>query len=69
MRYLLSSPDPARIGLVQSLLDSAGIKWELRNQAVSQTEVGMPFMTEVWILQDEDYESARDLIKSGGAEG
>ena len=67
MRFLLSSPDPARIGFAQSLLDAAGIKWEVRNEAVSQTEVGMPFATELWVLRDEDYEAARDLIKSGAA--
>ncbi len=65
MKYLLSSPDPARIGLAQSLLDAAGIKWEVRNEAVSQTEIGMPFATELWVLRDQDYEAARDLIKSG----
>jgi hypothetical protein len=65
MKYLFSSPDQARVGLVQSLLDAAGIEWELRNQAVSQAEIGMPFSEELWVLHDEDYEPARDLIKSG----
>lgn len=69
MKYVFSSPDPARVGLVQSLLDAAGIKWEVRNEAVSQTEIGMPFITELWVLRDEDYESARDLIQSGATQG
>ncbi len=64
MKYLFSSPDSARIGLVQSLLDSQGIEFELRNEAVSQTEVGMPFITELWLLHDEDHENARDLIQA-----
>jgi len=64
MKYLFASPDPARIGLAQSLLDAAGIKWDIRNEAVSQTEIGMPFATELWVLHDEDYDAARDLIKS-----
>jgi hypothetical protein len=68
MKYLFSSPDPARVGLVQSLLDAAGIEWELRNEAVSQTEIGMPFATELWVLRDEDYQSARDLITTGAAQ-
>ena len=55
--------------MVQSLLDAAGIKWEVRNEAVSQTEIGMPFITELWVLRDEDYESARDLIQSGATQG
>lgn len=67
MKYLLSATDPARIGLAQSLLDSEGIQWEVRNEAVSQAEIGMPFATELWVLRDEDYEAARDLINSGAA--
>jgi len=67
MKYLVSSPDPARIGLAQSLLDAAGIEWEVRNEAVSQTEIGMPFATELWVLRDEDYEADRDLLKFGAA--
>jgi hypothetical protein len=65
MKYFFSSPNPARVALVQSLLDAAGIEWELRNQAVSQAEIGMPFSEELWVLHDEDYESARELIRSG----
>lgn len=69
MKYLFSSPDPARVGLAQSLLDAAGIEWDMRNQAVSQAEIGMPFATELWVLHDKDYESARDLIRTGMAGG
>jgi hypothetical protein len=65
MKYVFSSPDPARIALVQSLLDAEGVEIELRNQAVSQAEVGMPFITELWVLRDEDYERARGLIQVG----
>jgi len=68
MKYLLSSPDPTRIGLAQSLLDAAGIEWEVRNEAVSQTEIGMPFATELWVLRDEDLEAARDLLKAGAGQ-
>ena len=68
LKYLFSSPDPARIGLAQSILDVEGIKWDVRNEAVSQTEVGLRFATELWVLHDEDYESARELIQSGLAE-
>ncbi len=66
MKHVFSSPDPARIGLIQSLLDAEGIECEVRNQAVSQAEMGMPFMTELWVLRDENYGKARDLIRSGG---
>jgi hypothetical protein len=68
MKYLLSSPDPPRVGLAQSLLDAAGIEWEMRNEAVSQTEIGLPFATELWVLRDEDLEAARDLLESGAGQ-
>lgn len=67
MKYIFSSPDPARIGLIQSLLDAEGIECELRNQAVSQSEAGMPFISELWVLRNEDYEKARGLIQSDGS--
>jgi hypothetical protein len=67
MKYLFSSPDSARVALVQSLLDAAEIAYELRNEAVSQAEAGMPFITELWLLRDEDYEEARKLIGSIGS--
>jgi hypothetical protein len=68
MKYLFSSPDPTRIGFIQSLLDVAGIQWELRNEAVSQVEMGMPFATELWVVHDEDYESARELLQATATE-
>jgi len=64
MKYLMSSPDSAQVGLAQSLLDAAGIEWELRNQAVSQAEIGLPFATELWVLHDEDYKSAYELLQA-----
>ncbi len=69
MKHLLSSTEPSRIGLAQSVLDAAGIEWEVRNEAVSQAEIGMPFATELWVLHDEDYEAARELLHSGKAQG
>ncbi|HYG36598.1 MAG TPA: DUF2007 domain-containing protein [Clostridia bacterium] len=62
MKHVLSSPDSARIGLAQSLLEAAGILCEVRNDAVSQAIPSMPFATELWVLRDEDYEEARRLI-------
>lgn len=66
MKYVFSSPDPAQVGLVQSLLDAEGVAFELRNEAVSQVEVGMPFITEIWVLRDKDHEKAVELIQSIG---
>jgi hypothetical protein len=68
MKYLLSASDPTRIGLAQSQLSAAGIEWETRNETVSQTEIGLPFATELWVLRDEDWDAARDLLKAGSAQ-
>ena len=67
MKQVFSSPDSAQVGLVQSQLDAAGIACEVRNEAVSQAMPGMPFIAELWVLRDEDYEDARSLILSGSA--
>jgi hypothetical protein len=62
MRQIFSSADSATIGLVQSRLEAAGISSEIRNEAVSQVMVGFPFVSELWILRDEDYEDACRLL-------
>jgi hypothetical protein len=62
MKQIFSSPDSAQVGLAQSRLDVAGIACEIRNDALSQAMPGLPFMTELWVLHDEDYEAARALI-------
>ena len=64
MKQVFSSPDSAQVGLANSRLDAAGIACEVRNEAVSQSLAGMPFMTELWVLRDEDYEDARRLLRS-----
>jgi hypothetical protein len=66
MKYLLSSPDSAQTGLAQGLLEAAGIECEVRNEALSQAVPGLTFITELWILHDEDYEEARSLIQLEG---
>jgi hypothetical protein len=65
MKQVFSSVDSARIGLAQSVLDAAGIAYEVRNEAVSQAIPSMPFTTELWVLRDDDYENARYLISPG----
>lgn len=66
MKQVLSSPDSAQIGLAQSILDAAGIACEVRNDAVSQAMWGMPFIPELWVLRDQDYDEARRLVLSTG---
>ena len=64
MKRVFSSPHSAQIGLVQNMLEAAGIACEVRNEAFSQAMPGMPFIPELWILRDEDYEAARCLVLS-----
>jgi hypothetical protein len=69
MKKLSSSPDSTQIGLAQSLLDAAGIEWEVRNEALSQVMPGLPFATELGILRDGDYKEARRLTRLGNPGG
>jgi hypothetical protein len=61
MKRLFSSADSAKIGLIRSLLDAADIPYEVRNHAVSQVEVGLPFEEELWVAENE-YEDAALLV-------
>ena len=65
MKQVFSSPDSAQVGLAKSRLDAAGIACEVRNEAVSQSLAGIAFATELWVLNDGDYEDARRLLLSG----
>jgi hypothetical protein len=67
MKRVFSSPDSAQVGLAQSLLDVAGIACEVRNDAVSQAMWAIPFIPELWVVRDEDYEEARRLVSSIGS--
>jgi len=62
MKRLFSSSDSAEIGLLESTLAAAGIECELRNEALSQVIPGVPFQEELWVLNDEDYSEASELI-------
>jgi hypothetical protein len=67
MKQVFSSPDSAQVGLAQSILEAAGIACEVRNEAVSQAMWAMPFIPELWVVRDEDYEEARRLVSSVGS--
>ena len=61
MRCIYSSPDSVRVGLIRSVLEASDISCEVRNEAVSQVMVGIPFASELWV-QDKDYENATSLV-------
>jgi hypothetical protein len=62
MKQVYSSRDSAKVGLMQSILDSADIPCEVRNDAMSQAMIGVPFEPELWVLRDEDYDKAKQVI-------
>ncbi len=62
MRKIFSSSNSVQVGAMKNRLELAGIPCEIRNEAVSQAIVGMPFEPELWVLNDEDYEEAREII-------
>jgi len=68
MKKLLSSPDSAHVGLLKGMLDVAGIPCEVRNEAVSQTLPGSAFDSELWVLHDEDYPRAVELMNATPSE-
>ncbi len=69
MKRVFSSPDSAEVGLMHSVLDAARIACGIRNDAVSQTMVGLPFIPELWILRDQDYDEAVRLVSASHSAG
>jgi Putative prokaryotic signal transducing protein len=67
MRQVFASSDSAQVGLAWSILDAAGIACEVRNDAVSQAMWAIPFIPELWVVRDEDYEEARRLVSTVGS--
>ena len=62
MKRVFASPDSVQVGLVCSVLESAQIPCEVRNEAVSQVLAGLAFISELWVLHDEHYDEAVRLI-------
>jgi hypothetical protein len=61
MKRLFSSPDSATLGLLGSRLESEGIDCEIRNETPISM-YGAPFNPELWVLKDEDFAKARELL-------
>lgn len=64
MKRIFSSPNSAEVGLVESFLDTTGIPYEVRNDAMSHTLPGLAIPGEIWVLHDEDYAEASALLES-----
>ena len=62
MKRIFSSSSSAEVGLLASRLENAGIPCEVRNESLSQVIPGIAFEPELWILNDEDYPEASELL-------
>ena len=62
MKRIFSSHSSAEVGLLGSQLQAAGIPCELRNEALSQAMPVATFDVELWVLNDDDYREASDLV-------
>jgi hypothetical protein len=62
MKRMFVSPDSAQIGLVRSRLEAAGIECEMRNEYLSPAMPGVPFYPELWVLRDEQFAEASELL-------
>ena len=60
MKRLFASPDGAQLGLLKGRLENAGIACEIRNEYSSQ--VIPTFDSELWVLNDENYAEASELL-------
>ena len=61
MRLLFSSQSAPEVGLLKSLLEENGIVAEVRNESAHSNFPGAAFQPEVWVVNDEDYEKAREV--------
>jgi len=52
------------VGMLQSIIERAGIQHEVRNDATSASYPVGPFFPELWILRDEDFARAVELLKA-----
>ncbi len=61
MKQLHTPAGSAAVGLARSVLASADIPFEVRNEFLSQAIPSTPFDPELWV-NDEDYDEATRLL-------
>lgn len=64
MRMLFTSMNRTDVGMLQSIIERAGIQLEIRNEATSANYPTGPFFPELWILHDQDFARAVDLLNA-----
>ena len=62
MTRIMTSADSAELGLLQGVLQKAGIRCVERNEQLAQTIPAAPFHAELWVQNDEDYDRAVTLL-------
>ena len=63
MKLLYSSSDIRGIGLIRSVLDDAGIAYEVKNETIPYPLV--LFNPEVWVVEDDEFARACELRDAG----
>ncbi|MCF6314189.1 MAG: DUF2007 domain-containing protein [Verrucomicrobiales bacterium] len=67
MRKVFESCEQEKVGLFQSILESEGIATLIKNENIAAAEGCGPLdlvLPELWVVHDEDYARALDLLKS-----
>jgi hypothetical protein len=65
MKKVYENPDFSMVGHFQSLLESSGIRTEIRNEGGSSVAGEVPFTQvypELWVRSNNDLEAARTII-------
>ena len=66
MKKVYSSLDSIQVGVVRTLLDTAGIVYEMRNESMAQVLPTLVTPAEVWVA-DEVVEDAERLIATAAS--
>lgn len=67
MKKIYSTDDRVNAGHLQSILEENGIRTLIKNQSLSGAIGELPPIEcwpEIWIIDDEDFERANDLIQA-----
>ncbi len=64
MKQVFTSQDSAQVGLMQSVLETAGIACEVRNDMVARMIPAPLFAPQLWIVNDDDQVEAEQVIEA-----
>jgi hypothetical protein len=70
MKKVFVSQDLVEVEMLKECLEQAGIPCMIKNQQTSSLAGGIPFaevFPELWVLKDEDYDQAKELLKMEAA--